>query len=162
MCLPIPNNMIFLWYLLKNPISLWFTDYYCSGLVLVSLCRGEGDLFYFNLGFTPNSQIPACTDQTWVTKKALLLPHDEANGQTLTDFPRKQHWPLHSVVLCPWVWSVICDTVCLLFRPLDLAPYCICTCFRTTLTVLLFPCFQITSISYHTLVSLISLSGIPI
>ena len=39
-CLPltslsIPNNMFFLLYSLKNPISLWFTDNYCSGLVLV-------------------------------------------------------------------------------------------------------------------------------
>lgn len=155
-CLSIPNNMFFLLYLLKNPISLWFTDNYCSGLVLVSLWGGKEGVFYFGLCFTLSSQIPAYADQTWVTKKALLLPHAESNGQTLSGFPGKQHWPLHSAVLCQLLSSIICGTLCILFRLLDLALYCICACCRITLTVYLFPCFQITSISYHTLVSLIS------
>lgn len=47
--------------------------------------------FYFCLYFTQNSQIPAFVDQPWLTKKTLLLPHDEANSQTLVDFPGKQH-----------------------------------------------------------------------
>lgn len=160
-CLPTPNNMLFILYLLKNPISLWFTDNYCSVLVLVSVWGGKGDVFYFNLRFIPDSWIPACADQTWVTKKPLLLPHDEANGQNLIDSPGKQRWPLHSAVLCQWLPSIICDTVCLLCKLLDLALYCICRCCSITLTLFLFPRFQITSIYYHTLLSFISLRGIP-
>lgn len=53
----------------------------CSGLILVSLWGCQGGILDFSLSFTPKTQTPACTDQTWVTKKALLPAHNKAMVQ---------------------------------------------------------------------------------
>lgn len=83
---------------------------YCSGLILVSLWGCQGGTLHFSLSFTPKTQIPACTAQTWVTKKALLLAHNKVMVQLSLAFQGSSTDP-YTAVLCQWLSSIICDTV---------------------------------------------------
>lgn len=95
---------------------------YCSGLILVSLW---GWNLISVLSLTPKTPVPACTDQAWVTKEALLFAHNEAIIRLCLDFQGSSTDP--SAVLCQWLSSISCGTICLLFRLSDLALHCFWT-----------------------------------
>lgn len=71
-CLPLTclftPNVLLLSHLLKNPISLWFTDYYCSESVLVSLQGNRGVTFLFPFLFHTKFTTSSFADQIQMTK----------------------------------------------------------------------------------------------